>query len=64
MYLEHLDEDEEIPFSLGTADPVESPGHGAGPSVRENVDTGASVLDISAMRAELEEARRVRKGGS
>lgn len=62
MYLEQLDEDEEIPFQLNTEQPTEAAGD-IGPSVRENVDTGADVLDINAMRAELEEARNARKGG-
>lgn len=62
MYLEALDEDEEVPFRLDTAQPGESAGD-VGPTVRENVDTGADVLDINVMRAELEEARNARRGG-
>lgn len=61
MYLEYLDQDEEIPFSLGSSD-AEGAENGAGPTVREGVDIGADVLDLNAMRAELEEARK-RKGG-
>lgn len=63
MYLEYLDEDEEIPFQLNAAEPGELTGDDNGPSTRENVDIGASVLDLNAMRAELEEARRKRRGG-
>lgn len=64
MYLEMLDQDEEVPFQLNDApQPGEQAGD-AGPKIRENVDTGADVLDINVMRAELEEARRnARRGG-
>jgi len=62
MYLEMLSEDEEVPFSVDTAPLSESSGQ-VGPTVRENVDTGADVLDINAMRKDLEAARNARKGG-
>ena len=62
MYLEHLDEDEQVPFRIETSTPGESAGD-VGPATRENVDIGASVLDLNAMRADLEEARRKRRGG-
>lgn len=61
MYLEALDEDEEIPFKFDA--PGEVPTGDDGPKTREKVDIGADVLDISVMRAELEEARRARRGG-
>lgn len=62
MYLEALDQDEEIPFQIEVSEPGESAGD-TGPMIR-HVDTGADVLDINAMRAELEEARHARKGGA
>ncbi len=62
MYLDHLDADEEIPFHIDTPTPGESSGD-VGPATRENVDIGASVLDLNAMRADLEEARKRRRGG-
>ena len=61
MYLEQLDEDEEVPFHIETAQPGDLAGE-SGPTIRKNVDTGADVIDINAMRAELEEARK-RRGG-
>lgn len=61
MYMEYLDEDEEIPFRFDAA-PDGQVGD-VGPVTRENVDIGASVLDLNAMRADLEEARRKRRGG-
>lgn len=62
MYLEMLDEDEEVPFSLDSPKSGDLAGQ-AGPTVRQNVDTGADVLDINVMRKELEEARNARRGG-
>lgn len=62
MYLEHLDEDEEVPFHLDVPTPGEVMGD-VGPVTRENVDIGANVLDLNSMRADLEEARRKRRGG-
>jgi hypothetical protein len=62
MYLEYLDEDPDIPFQIDIPT-FTGPEVGAGPSVRENVEIGASVLDLNAMRAELEAARRGRRGG-
>lgn len=61
MYMEYLDEDDEIPFRLNEAEPGDA-SDGNGPAVREGVDIGASVLDLNAMRAELEEARKQRGG--
>jgi len=61
MYLEYLDQDEEIPFNFGHSDQADDP-NGTGPTVRDGVDIGADVLDLNAMRADLEEARRQRGG--
>lgn len=63
MYLEALDEDEEVPFQLNDAQQSDDRAGDVGPKIRENVDTGADVLDINVMRAELEEARNARRGG-
>jgi hypothetical protein len=62
MYLEYLDEDEEIPFQINAPEDGDAPP-GTGPAIREGVDIGADVLDLNAMRAELEEARKRRGGG-
>ena len=35
----------------------------SGPQIREGVDIGAKVLDLTAMRAELEAERAKREGG-
>jgi hypothetical protein len=54
-----------VAFTWKEAEPGElelTPGM-AGPQIRENVDIGARVLDLSAMRAELEAARAERQGG-
>lgn len=62
-YLEGLDQDESVPFRMeeGQQGPgfLGMPG---GPKIRENVDAGVEVIDLSAMRAELEAARQA-KGG-
>jgi hypothetical protein len=34
-----------------------------GPTIRENVDAGVKVIDLTAMRAELEAARAKRQQG-
>ena len=57
--LEGLENDESVPFGFEPA--AEAP---AGPRVRENVDAGMSVIDLAAMRAQLEAARAARAGGS
>jgi hypothetical protein len=62
MYLEYLDEDEDIPFRLNAPEDEDAPA-GSGPAIREGVDIGANVLDLNAMRADLEEARK-RRGGN
>lgn len=62
-YLEGLAEDESVPFSWS-----EEPGDGevtpgvSGPTIRENVDAGVKVIDLTAMRAELEADRARRQG--
>jgi hypothetical protein len=58
-YLAGLAEDESVPFSWKEepAGPGELTPGVSGPQVRENVDIGARVLDLTAMRAELEAAR-------
>jgi len=61
-YLDGLAEDESVPFSFREENTELTPGM-AGPKVRENVDMGADVLDLTAMRAELE-ADRSKKGGA
>lgn len=35
----------------------------AGPQIRENVDMGSKVFDLTAFRAELEADRAKRQGG-
>lgn len=59
-YLEGLDQDESVPFSMQE---TELPAAGApgGFSVRENVDAGVDVIDLTALRRELEAGRQ--KGG-
>lgn len=55
-YLEMLHEDEDVPFTLRQDGGEEAPG------IRKRVaDTGGGVIDLVAMRDELEAARR--KGG-
>jgi hypothetical protein len=46
----------------GTAPGEVTPGV-SGPRIRENVDAGTDVIDLTAMRAELEAARAKRQGG-
>lgn len=58
-YLEGLEQAEDVPFATSQG----SGGMADGPVVRENVDAGVDVIDLSKMRAELEEIRRARKGG-
>jgi hypothetical protein len=58
-YLDGLEADENVPFKFddGGADS----GQAAGPAVRENVDAGVDVIDLTAFRADLEAMRE--KGG-
>lgn len=65
MYLEGLSDEEDIPFRISrdvSAQQQEAPAR-RGPAVREGVDAGTDVIDLAAMKAELEanpEARRRR----
>lgn len=52
-YLDGLEQDEEVPFAFKEADPFES----GSPRIRENVDAGTDVIDLTKMRQELEAAR-------
>ena len=62
-YLEGLDADPDIPFKrnedIGRVfRPGEQMAPGMdGPTIRENVDAGADVIDLRAMIAELEASR-------
>lgn len=65
-YLEGLAEDESVPFSWkeGGGEPGEMTPGVAGPQIRENVDMGQKVFDLTAFRAELEAGRaRQAEGG-
>lgn len=68
-YLEGLSEEEGIPFRLrydvsARFRPGEDPAPGmAGPVIRKDVDGGADVINLTAMIAELEAARRAKGGG-
>jgi hypothetical protein len=54
-YLDGLSEDPEVPFSVIRAGSAQQAAPGAtGPVVRENVDTGSNVFDITGMIAGLE----------
>lgn len=55
-----MSDDEDCPFRLED-DTDASIAHG--PKIRENVDAGTDVLDLTAFRRELEEDRRNRRGG-
>lgn len=68
-YLEGMSDDPELPFQLERDAAAEFAGKDeaapgmAGPTVRTGVDTGAKVIDLRAMIAEMEanpEARRRR----
>lgn len=61
-YLDGLEEDETVPLSFegGTG---ELPTGTDGPTIRENVDAGVKVIDLTAMRKDLEAARAARGGG-
>jgi hypothetical protein len=59
-----MSEDESVPFSWkDDAEPGEVTPGVSGPTIRENVDAGVKVIDLAAMRAELEADRDRRKGG-
>jgi hypothetical protein len=60
-YLDGLAEDESVPFGWQEHTGEVTPGMN-GPQIRENVDAGTDVIDLTAMRAELE-ADRARRGG-
>ena len=64
-YLDGLAEDESVPFSYKGSESETgdlTPGL-AGPQIRENVDMGQKVLDLTAFRAELEAGRARRAEG-
>lgn len=60
-YLEGLDQDESVPFHMEVSEMPMLAGAPGGFRVRENVDAGVEVIDLTALRAELEAGRR--KGG-
>jgi hypothetical protein len=64
VYLDGLDQEEEIPFSLGAGDGGFEDGSTApgqqGPTIRTGVDAGTNVIDLAAMRAELEASQGMR----
>lgn len=62
-YLDGLHEDESVPFRWRETEPGEITPGVSGPQIRENVDPGTKVIDLSAMRAELEAARSKQQGG-
>jgi hypothetical protein len=63
-YLEGLDQDESVPFAMQEAAEWSGPtGAPPGVQVRQNVDAGAEVINLTAMMAELEAGRRQQRGG-
>jgi hypothetical protein len=65
--MDGLDADEEIPFSINRdsgsvyqAGSEAAPGMD-GPTIRRNVDAGVKVIDLAAMREELEKDPRSRR---
>ena len=65
-YLQGLSEDPDVPFKIQEEDPdaifgTDEDGQRAGPLVRENVDAGVDVIDLAAMKAELEAGRAQRR---
>jgi hypothetical protein len=62
MYLEGLLDDPTVPFS-NEEDQGELPGSAQGPTIRENVDAGTDVIDLTAMREGFEAERRRRSEG-
>jgi hypothetical protein len=55
-YLDGLDQDEEVPISFKPEQP--EPLEMGGARIRENVDAGTDVIDLTSMMAELEAGRR------
>lgn len=53
-----MEKDEDVPLSFEQGEM----GPEGGPTVRENVDAGTDVIDLTAMRKELE-AQRAKRGG-
>lgn len=66
-YLDGMERDEEIPLSFRRDGGEEEGGEALpgqqGFTVRKGVDVGMSVLDLGAMVADLEAARRRSQGG-
>jgi hypothetical protein len=64
-YLQGLAEDETVPFTWREPEAGELTPGVSGPQIRENVDMGQRVFDLTAFRAELEadRARRQQEGG-
>jgi hypothetical protein len=69
VYLEGLEQDPEVPLTFDQGGSGGDAGGvfaglpaGQGPQIRENVDAGVDVIDLSAMRRELEASRRHRPG--
>ena len=61
-----MSEDPDVPFKLQQEDlasafGADEEGRPAGPQVRENVDAGTDVIDLAAMKAELEAGRGYRR---
>jgi len=61
VYLEGMQQDESVPMHERVPEDDLS-ATGAGPVVRENVDAGVDVIDLSKLRAELDRAREVARG--
>jgi hypothetical protein len=66
-YLDGLDQEEEIPFTRNNDAGQKFGGGGEvapgmeGPTIRTGVDAGTNVIDLAAMRAELEADPRSRR---
>jgi hypothetical protein len=56
--MEGLDQDQEVPFEF-----ADSTGADPGFQRRESVDAGTDVIDLAAMRDQLEADRRERQEG-
>lgn len=52
--------DEDVPFRWQDDGELQP---GAGPTVRENVDAGVDVINLTEMRQQLEADRAARQGG-
>lgn len=63
LYLDGLAADESVPFHFTEEAPEMGAGTGMGPVVRENVDAGTDVIDLGAMRDQLEDQRRRKAEG-